>query len=313
MLSDVQGQDEGVRYLRGIIEGTLTSPLLLIGDAGVGRRFSITEAAKELFREGPPDECPHCYQIDKGTHPDFRVVEPEEEGKEIKVGDIRDLVEKTGVKPGWAPLKFLVIDGADRMTVAASNALLKVLEEAPVTVRFFLIAEEPKRVLPTIRSRCMEIRYRRLPESFVVEKLMELTDDATKALVYCRLADGSVGRAVKFLGSGQLGLRDRMLGLLKTGLSGDISQLFSAVDSVTDLVLGMSFLEHIVHDLVMLPHSPSHLSNVDLVTELGAVRKSLGERRVAKLRSELEVVLPRMNGPYNRSFHVKTMLASSFA
>src|SRR5690606_13632128 len=147
--------------------------------------------------------------------------------------------------PAQAPYKYLVIDGADRMTSAAANALLKTLEEAPSEVRFFLLAEDETKVLPTIRSRCALVRFQPLSEEFILHTLQQHTDDSTKALVYCRLAEGSVGRAVKFLGSGRLMLRDQMLTLFKIGSTGNIQQLFSAIDSVDeDLLQGLRFGEH---------------------------------------------------------------------
>lgn len=314
MLENVQGQEEGVEHLRRVVNGSSTSPLLLVGPKGVGKRYSVLEAIKEVFKETQTEEaCPQCYQLNKGLHPDFRYI-TSTEGKDIKVDDVRKMLAEAVIRPSRAPWKALVIDGADCMTPASGNALLKVLEESPDTVRFFLLAEDKQRILPTILSRCVEARYRRLPESFVVKKLCELTSDSTKALVYCRLSGGSVGRAAKLLGSGRLGVRDRMIGLLKTGTTGDLPKLVKAVDDIgSDLSLGLLFLEHIVYDLVMLPHSTTFLSNLDIVSDLRNLREDMGEGRISKLRSELTEVLPRRRGPYNLAFNVKSMMASVFS
>lgn len=307
MLANVQGQAEGVQYLQRLVEGKLTTPLLLIGSAGVGRRYSVVEAAKEAFGED------QCYQIDHGIHPDLTIVKPED-GKLIKVAAIRDLVGSAGVKPMRAPWKCLVVDGVDRITEAASNALLKTLEEAPASVRFFLLAENKKKILPTIRSRCIELRYQRLSEEFILSRLMEQTDDSEKALVYCRLADGSLGRAVKFLSSGKLVLRDRMLGLLKIGIKGDLSVLFPTVDTLnTDLDQGLVFLDHLLYDLTMLPYDPSRLINLDIVGELRGLRASLSDKQLRSLRAGLQLVQRRKaQSTINLAFHVKSWLASEF-
>lgn len=313
MLDSVQGQSEGVSYLRKIVDGSMTTPLLLVGEEGTGRRLSVVEAAKEVFREDDPERCPQCYRINQGIHPDLRIVLPED-GKDIKVATIRNLIGEAGYLPLQAPLKFLVVDGADRMTTAASDALLKVLEEAPSAVRFFLLAEDSRRVIPTIRSRCAAVRYRRLSEDFIMSVLAEHTDDMKKALVYTRLADGSVGRAVRYLGSGRLMLRDHMLGLLKTGLSGDLSKLFPAVDTLeSDLQLGLRFLEHILCDLVLLPHYPSHITNVDKKEELESLRKQIGSERLGTLREEFKLLSSRIKGSLNLSYHVKSLLTTTFA
>ena len=312
MLADVTGQDEGVQYLRLVIEGKLRSPLLLVGPSGVGRRFSVVEAAKEAFYETDPQVCPQCYQLSKGIHPDFKLIQPEKDNKEIKVEYVRELLQTAAVKPSYAPWKFLVIDGADRLTDASANALLKTLEEAPETVRFFLLAEESKRVIPTIRSRCVEVRYRRLPESFVVG-MIGGDNPSSKPIVCCRLEDGSLGRAARLLLSGHLSLRDQMFGILKTGLTGDIAKLFSAIDSLdSDLAQALHFLEHLVCDLYLLPFAPDTIANLDLRDALVAYRTKLGEAKLPKLREAVFGVVRLSRGPYNLPFHLKTALASAF-
>jgi len=315
MLERVKGQEEGLSYLSRVVEGVATSPLLLLGPVGVGRLFSVREAVKEAFRVTELEEdCPQCYQVDKGIHPDCCVISPEDEDKDIKVEAVRDLLAESTVRPSLAPWKALIIDGVDRMTTASSNSLLKVLEEAPDTVRFFLLAEDIQGVLPTISSRCVTVRFGRLPEEFVVGKLCELTEDRAKALVYCRLAGGSVGRAVKFLSAGRLGVRDKMVGILKIGLLRDLQKLFAAIEDVgPNLPLGLLFLEHIVYDLIMLPHSTTLLTNLDIIPDLQRVRQGMGVDRIHKMRSELRGALSKCRGPYNLAFHVKSLMASVFA
>lgn len=306
MLEEVVGQNEGVQLLQKVLGRTLEVPLLLVGPKGVGRRYSVLQAAKQLV----VDEA-QVYQIGQGIHPDVVVVSPEGE-KEIKVEAIRALLEKAKFHPSRAPLRFLVVDGIDRATIAASNALLKVLEEAPNTVRFFLLAEREEDILPTIRSRCSMVRYRRLSEDFITNTLREHTEDPTRALVCSRLAEGSLGQASNFLNSGRLALRDDMLGLLVHAWRGDLKALFSTVDSAAkDLPLGLRFLEHLLHDLTMLPFAPNRISNLDKLEELTRLREQLGPERVESLRQNLKEVQRRANGPINLSFHVKTFLATA--
>jgi DNA polymerase-3 subunit delta' len=312
MLGAVQGQREAVQYLSKVIDRSLSTPLLLVGTEGTGRRFSVVETAVEIFREGDPEKCSQCYKLKRGIHPDFHVIRPED-NKDIKVSAIRDLIGHTGFHPSQAPLKFLVIDGADRMTSAAANALLKTLEESPKSVRFFLLAEDASLVIPTIRSRCAMVRYQPLPEDFILQSLANHTEDVTKALVCCRLAEGSVGRALKFLGSGRLVLRDQMISLLKIGLTRDLARLFSTVDSIgADLGTGLHFCEHILHDLVMLPCLPSRITNLDVASDLDVLRSNLGVKRIAELRLGLTTLRHSLHGSITLPFHVKSWLTSVF-
>lgn len=313
MLSEVQEQPEGVTFLRKVVEGRLTSPLLLVGPEGVGRRFSVLQAAKELFSRGDP-RSPACIQLDRGLHTDFTLLSPES-GKEIGVDAIREVTSKAYDFPSLAKKRIIVIDGADLLTMEAANAFLKTLEEPPKRTLFFLLAESAERVIPTIRSRCGNVRYKRLSEAFIVRVLTDIEPDGTKALVYARLAEGSLGRAVQYCGSNRLELRDRVLALLKTGLGGHLSSLFLAIDALKDdLDLGIRFLDLLLYDLAMLHHDPSRMANLDRVEDLRVISKALGETRRDTLHRALHIMQDREQR-YNISpvFHLKTCLGETFS
>lgn len=315
MLSQIREQDEGVAYLTRVVEGKLTTPLMLVGCEGVGKRFSILQVAKEVF--GPDS----ALQIDRGLHPDLLVISPQD-GKDIGVDEIRDMIDRVYDFPVVAPKRYVVIDGADRMTTAAANALLKTLEEPPDTTQFFVLAESERSVLPTIRSRCGKVGYKRLSEKFVTESLTPFSTDRTKVLVYARLSEGSVGRALAYFGSNRIDLRDRVFDVLKKGLGGDVSSLFSAVDnisvrsnenagSIADLKLGLRFLDQLLYDLAMTPYDASQITNLDLEEELRVVGRQIGQARLRTLSKGLNSI-QRTQAKINLSFHVKSLLASTF-
>lgn len=307
MLSEVQGQNEAVAFLRRSVEGRFTSPLLLVGPEGIGRRHAVLSAAKEHF-----STASDVFQISRGVHPDVVTVQPEDD-KDIGIEAVRDLIQVTSAYPSIAPVRYVILDGADRLTAPAANAFLKTLEEPPSPTRFFLLAQDLTQVLPTIRSRCGLVRCSPLSEEFVVSFLRQHTDDAGKALVYARLAEGSVGRALQYLGAGRLALRDEMLSLLKLGLNKDISSIFSAVTKVgTSLRLGLRFLEHLLHDLVMLPYDTTAVTNIDILDELGVLHRQLGAARIERLVSGFGAVRS-LNGSVNLAFHVKSYFANVFA
>ena len=322
VLSDVQGQSEGVRFLRRVVEGHVKSPLLLAGMEGVGRRYSVTEAAKEAFSNGDPGSI-HCIQISHGVHPDLVTVQPPD-GKEIGIDAIREVLERVDAFPSIAPMRYVIIDGADRMNLSAASALLKVLEEPCVTTRFFLLASSLATILPTIRSRCGLVRYRPLPEKFVHDYICPPVREANepddkyalrrlKALVCTRLSEGSVGRAYQYLASGRLTLRNKMLSLLKAVVAGDLSSLFSIVDDIDeDLPHGLRFFEHLLYDLTMLVHAPSRLSNLDIAEELGGIRAQMTEGQLRSLLSGLGSLRGQKNASLDLAFHTKTYLATSF-
>jgi DNA polymerase-3 subunit delta' len=262
----------------------------------------------------------HSFQIDQGGHPDFIVVRPPDQ-KSLGIEQIRDIIEQASFLPMMADRRFVVIDGADEMTVEAGNAFLKSLEEPHETTQYFLMAQSAHMVLPTVRSRCGIVRYRPLSESFVVSRLMQHTSDGAKALVYARLAEGSVGRALQYLGAGRLVLRDSIVSLLRKALTRDLASIFASVNAIagaavkgaSGLKLGLHFLEHVLHDLAMIPYDPSRLTNIDLVEDITQLRVQIGDRRLESLLAGLKEIRRRQDSPINLGFHVKTYLATAFS
>jgi DNA polymerase-3 subunit delta' len=249
------------------------------------------------------------------VHLDFKVVSPAD-GKDIGIDAMREVIETAGISPTTAPLRLFVIDGADRMTSAAANALLKTLEEPPETSRFFLLAEQMQRVIPTIRSRCGKVPFSRLPESVVVAELSKFERDNTKALVYARMADGSLGRATRYWGAGRLRTRDQAWTLLEQGFSGDLSSLFSAVDAVTqDIPLVLRFLELILHDFLMIHHEPGRIVNVDLADKINALAsEGVLVKALPRLLTGTRVIRDRMRASkINAAFHMKTLFVEAFS
>lgn len=316
MLSEVRGQDEAVAYLQRVAEGRYAAPLLLLGDDGVGRRFSVECLARQMFCDGSRDntcDCVHCTQLKHAAHADF-VTFSAPDDKDIGIEASRQIIEQCRSYPMLARQRIVLIDGAERFTPAAANALLKTLEEPPRTVRFFLTATSLERVIPTIRSRCGVVRYRRLPEAFVVSMLQPFESNSTKALVYARLADGSAGQAVRFWGAGRLRLRDRMYSTLKAAMTKDLSAIFSAVDELEkDLLLGVRFLTTLVHDLLLVESAPDRLVSLDLLEDLQKVRGRMKNETLMRLWDGLRELQSRQRvASINLGFHLKTLLARTF-
>lgn len=307
MLENIREQPEGVLYLRRVVESGFRVPLLMVGDQGTGRRTSVVEAARVVI-----DDADQAYQLSQGIHPDFRLIEREGD-KDIKVEVIRNLVDEAAVRPSRAAWKMFLIDGVDHMTIAAANALLKVLEEPPDKVRFFLLAEQYENVLPTIRSRCAMVRYRRLSEKFLMSKIVHTVEDETKALVYCRMAEGSLGRALRYSSSGRLMLRDKMIVLVDFALKKDLSAVFPAVDELADDIgLGLKILDQVVRDLVVLSRAPQRLINCDIVDRLGALRARMHDAQLGSLQLGLRTLRRNSKVAINQPFHLKSILASAF-
>jgi DNA polymerase-3 subunit delta' len=150
----------------------VTQALLLAGPRGVGKGELARGWAQALLCEAPRAEgtacgdCPACHWFVAGTHPDFLQVGLQEktnrEGETrlataIEVEQAREVVEFVQLSTYRAGHRVVLIDPVDSLNVAAANALLKVLEEPPLNTVFVLVSDQPRRLLPTIRSRCTRL------------------------------------------------------------------------------------------------------------------------------------------------------------
>jgi DNA polymerase III subunit delta' len=313
VLDDIVGQEEAVKYLRRFVAGLIDKPLLLVGDEGTGRRSAILKVVLEMVVAKRGATSPEAVQVRNGTHPDVVTISAPE-GKEIGVEPIREMLDRSVMHPISAPHRFFIIDGVDQMTPAAANAILKKIEEPPALSRFFLLAESYDRVIPTIRSRCGRVNFRRLPESFIFQRLSEFEPDSNKALVYARLGEGSVGRAIKYWGANRLTLRDRALTMLESSAMGDVSSTFSVIDELSkDLNLTLKFLIFLVHDVLVGGVDQSRVVNQDLEEELSSMRSRVKASTWGKLWESLRTVNDRNESAYvNLGFQLKSAFALTF-
>jgi DNA polymerase-3 subunit delta' len=105
------------------------------------------------------DQCPTCRRISGLSHPDVLWVRPESKSRIITIEQMRDVMQTIFLKPTAAAWKVAVIVCADRLNVHAANAFLKTLEEPPQNSIIILLSTEPQRVLETILSRCLRLKF----------------------------------------------------------------------------------------------------------------------------------------------------------
>jgi DNA polymerase-3 subunit delta' len=152
---------EAIQHFGHTLEaGRLAHGYIISSPHSEGVRW-VEQALGLLFcreTDKPCGECPMCRQTLAHQHPDVLWVEPENKSRTIGIDQIREVMKqmsKSAYCGGW---KGAVLLGADRLNAEAANAFLKTLEEPPPKTIFFLIAENPQFMLPTILSRCQTIR-----------------------------------------------------------------------------------------------------------------------------------------------------------
>jgi DNA polymerase-3 subunit delta' len=187
---------------------------LLHGPAGIGKRALAERLAALLLCAAPTAEgacggCKACLLLRAGTHPDFFDLQPEEPDKPIKVDQVRELVDFVAQTAQLGGRKLVLLEPAEAMNLNAANALLKSLEEPSGDTVLLLVSHQPSRLLPTIRSRCLQqacpLPTPVLAGAWLAAQLPELEPALHRRLL--ALATGSPLRALQLHRDGVLDQR----------------------------------------------------------------------------------------------------------
>tara|TARA_X000000368_G_scaffold60772_1_gene42853 strand:- start:72 stop:1043 length:972 start_codon:yes stop_codon:yes gene_type:complete len=141
--------------------------------------------------------------IDSESHPDFIVLKKDIENEKslIEIDQVRDCINFFNHTPILGGYKICIIDSIDEMNINSINALLKILEEPPRNSLFFIISHNKDSILPTIKSRCLNLQFRKFSndeiESFLKTKIS--IDEAYNLSEIVDLSNGSVGRALELI------------------------------------------------------------------------------------------------------------------
>ena len=262
------GQGDKMEHLmRSVQAGRIVHALLFTGPRGSGKKTAVNLFAQAIFCTGadrPCGTCPACKRVQAGVHPDLHRVVPEKNA--IRVDAIRELIDALSMRPYEGGYHVAIIEQADRMNPSAQNALLKTLESPVGDVMFFLISDTPGALLPTVVSRCQEIRMRPLNVEDCARALVSRGIPGTRAKMLSGLAQGSVGRALELNEDGEFfSLRDRTLSAL--GKLRDAASVAGAAAEISDLKGGeetvLEILELWARDLMAIQNGAEPFSEAD--------------------------------------------------
>jgi DNA polymerase-3 subunit delta' len=330
MFDRLIGNERAKQTLRRMLtQGRVPGALLLAGEEGLGKKLFALELAKAANCRAPRgveacDECPSCARIMRfelpaaddrdahkkviwSEHRDVGLVRPY--NRSILVEAARDLERETNYRPAEGRARFFLIDHAELLSDASSNALLKTLEEVQPTSHLMLLTPRPASLLPTIRSRCQTVRFAPLPSAEVEEFLVSERKRAGKeARLAARLAGGRPGHALELNLDTYREQREAMLDVLDALTTSDRGRLLRAAEDLSDAKRKEEYeprlevLEILIHDLWLLALTPSvaALTNDDLRERLTPLSARVEPRRAARwlgrveeLRSQLAVNVNR--------------------
>jgi len=233
----IRGHAHQRRTLRQAMEaGMVAHAYLFSGPSGVGKELIARRFFGGLLCEsGPGDpcgECGACGKVERGTHADLVVLEPE--GKFIKIGQVRHVASMVHYPPLEGRYRCVLIRDADQLHEAAGNALLKTLEEPSSHTVFILISSKPHLVLSTIVSRCQGLAFSSLVHKDVVDVLVGAHGiDATEAESAAGMAGGRVDAALEILDSDLIGKRNAWLDCLAALPETSGADVFALAEKMT--------------------------------------------------------------------------------
>lgn len=293
-------QKKPIRILTTLLRNrTLPHAFLFTGTEGVGKQTAAIALAmacncqrentglEAAGRPGPPTDrpsaksdvtsvepcgvCKTCKKIASGKHADVIRIQPS--GSFIKIAQIRELVHTLAMKPYEAKIRVAIITDAQALNEAASNALLKILEEPPERTILVLIATGKSGLLPTIVSRCQQVGFNPISKKNLAHLLREehkLTDET--AGIIAAMANGSYSRAQAMVRSNWLKRRKWLLAEIEVLSLQKLGHLFVLAEKLTGERQSISDTLEIIkvwfRDLIVAKYDPGKIINQDVANKI---------------------------------------------
>ncbi len=211
-IRDIYGNEKLLNFFNSaFVNGKIAHAYILEGGQNSGkhtlaRHIACLLACNSLF-ERPCFSCESCNKISEGISPDVIEIELQKDKKTIGVEQIRELRSSVYVKPNEEDVKIYIIGNAEAMTPQAQNVFLKVLEEPPKGVFFFMLCENTANILPTVKSRAPVLKMQVFSDSEISEYLLCNNKKAAKLKtsspeefdLIVRISEGRIGEAERLI------------------------------------------------------------------------------------------------------------------
>lgn len=239
IFQNIIGNEGAKEYFnRAINKKQLSHSYIFEGPYGVGKNTFAIELAKTIMCEGeskPCNECPSCTMINARTHPDLIVIE--KDTNVTKVDNIREhLIREMEIKPYLSEHKIIIVKAADTVNVQGQNAMLKTIEEPPGYGIIILVCENMGSLLPTIKSRCITVRFNPLNKEEMDAYLVNRGVSGTRKDVISKLSDGSIGVINDILEDEHyMDIRQQTVGFIERLEKANLMEIYDLVKEMTDL------------------------------------------------------------------------------
>lgn len=291
--------------------GRISHAYLFSGPPGVGKKTAgLAFAGALLCKKGDTDACgfcDDCQSFGRGVHPDLKIIRPQ--GASIKIAQLREIQDSAALTSFGGGRQVYLIEQAEKMTNAAANCFLKILEDPPAGIVFILVADDGTSLLATVLSRCQHYRFNPLSEEAVLQVLgVAGSGNIDKARVAARMSMGCPGRALLMLnGSDQ---REKMLKLLLYLIRQRRYMTIDALDGREELDGFINFTKLFFRDALIwkISSSTELIINVDYqqaITELAAAYE---EQELVDILLTLESSVRRLAGNANQRLLIDSLV-----
>jgi DNA polymerase-3 subunit delta' len=271
MACNCKGQTSGSDVDDGSEQGPVTSP---IGSCGT---------------------CKSCRKIAAGHHPDIIRVKPS--GPFIKIEQIRALLQTFSMKPYEAKTRVAIMAEAHCMNTAASNALLKILEEPPARSLLVLLATGKSDLLPTIASRCQPVRFNRISKEYIASLIgKEYGLEPQAAAIIAIMSNGSLSKAQEMIAGNWMSRRKWVLAEIQRLTLQPMARLLGLAEKLARekeaLAECLEIIKTWFRDLIVTHYDAHNIINLDVADQIRAVSR---QTDMAALLLKMEAIQKTQN------------------
>ena len=290
--SSVRWQEETVENLKqNIINSTFSHAVLFCGeqDSCVKLAHACADGLLCEAKNGEACEaCPACAKTKIGSHPDKIVISTEKAS--LGIDAVRECINEMYVRPYSGTRKIFIFENGSKLTKAAQNALLKILENPPSYGVIIIISQKEEDLLPTVISRLKRytLRIPNIEEvsKYLAEKYPEKRENAKFCAKFC---EGNPNEAEELLNrDGDFDFRKRLVIFFNKLAGNEKSAVFDfanyIVEHKDEFNMFVMYMQTILHDLILLKKGVSQNSviNSDMIPALTKLSNSLTEDKLIK-------------------------------
>lgn len=319
--AEIIGHDQIKEHLQnGIASGKVSHAYILNGPDDSGKKMIAEAFAMALQCETNGTEgcreCHSCKQAMSKNQPDIIYV-THEKPNTISVDDIRKQIkDDVDIKPYASPYKIYIVDEAQKMNTQAQNALLKTIEEPPAYVVILLLTNNADAFLPTIRSRCITLNLKVVPDEEIKKYLMESYQIPDYQAEICTaFAQGNVGKAVKLASSESFHeIKGAALQLIRRLKDIDLYEMMEAIKQISEYKLEINDYFDIImiwYRDVLLYKATADVNHLVFKDEVYEIKKSASKSSyegIEQILKALEKAKVRLNANVNFDLVVELLL-----